>query len=71
MVHLFAEDPRLRAWFAAVERQSATGRAAAFEQMVREMRAAGESPRLIAAVSALCSPLMFSLVRERVHELRE
>ena len=71
MVHLFAEDRRLRAWFATVEEQPPTARAAAFEQMVRQMRASGENPRLIAAVSALSAPHMFSLVRERVSELRE
>jgi hypothetical protein len=71
MVHLFAEDRRLRAWFATVEEQPPTARAAAFEQMVHEMRTAGENARLIAAVSALSAPHMFSLVRERVHELRD
>jgi apolipoprotein N-acyltransferase len=70
MVHLFAEDRRLRAWFAAIEAQPAPARAAAFEKMVREMSASGEDPRLIAAVSALSSLQMFSVVRERVHQLR-
>jgi hypothetical protein len=71
MVHLFAEDRRLRDWFAIVEAQPAPARAAAFEQMVRKMTAAGEDDRLIVAVSTLSSPQMFPLVRERVHQLRE
>jgi hypothetical protein len=71
MVHLFAKDRRLRDWFAIVEAQPAPTRAAASEQMVRDMNAAGEDRRLIAAVSNLSSPQMFRLVRDRVHQLRE
>jgi hypothetical protein len=34
MVQLFAQDRRLRAWFATVEEQPSPARAAAFEKMV-------------------------------------
>ena len=68
LIQVLAEDAGLHAWFSAMEKVSAPQRAAEFQRMAEQMRAAGEDAELVHATALLADARVFDAVRLTVRD---
>lgn len=66
---VLSEDPKLRAWFLALEKLAPPDRAQALHTLAIKMQAGGEDPTIVSTISSVTHPEVFSALVKTLHEV--